>query len=453
MQLAYRPDLQGLRAVAILLVVCSHAGVPLLPGGFVGVDVFFVLSGYLITGLLLREHERSGRIALTTFYARRLKRLLPTLLVTLGVSSVAAWSLLSSGEARLQVGSAPFAATWTSNFYFAFRENGYFDELAERDLFVHTWSLSVEEQFYLLWPLMILLSQFISRRLRKARHGETVLVNLGLVALASMALSLYWMSNAPSAAFYMMPARAWQFALGAAVYIWTGETRDCPQGAGFASAWPAQRAHTLLYLGLALILGSAIWLTPGIPYPGLWATLPSLGAALMIASGSLAKPSKSPLDAPMLVWIGDRSYSWYLWHWPVLVLGFSLGFGGQPLAVLGLVLLSLLAAVLTYRLVELPIWKGRFSTYSNSKYIGWGMGSMALVAAASLYLARLLPGTDIPADPTRRWSLDVPPIYPMGCDAWYRHAEVQPCIFGPADAPRTGHLEKPPHPSRPAAQC
>jgi peptidoglycan/LPS O-acetylase OafA/YrhL len=148
----FRPDLQGLRAIAILLVVLAHANVPYARGGFIGVDVCFVLSGYLISGLLIRELRQTGRIRFLRFYARRLKRLLPALAMMLLVGTAATLWLLSDLEARAQLASAPFAAAWASNLYFAFLGVDYFNELAARDLFLHTWSLGVEEQFYLIWP-------------------------------------------------------------------------------------------------------------------------------------------------------------------------------------------------------------------------------------------------------------------------------------------------------------
>ena len=152
----FRPDLQGLRAIAILLVVLGHANMPLLSGGFVGVDVFFVLSGYLISGLLTQERHQTGRILLSRFYARRLKRLLPALMVMLLISTGGALWLLSDLEARAQLASAPFAASWTSNLYYVLGAVDYFNELASRDLFLHTWSLGVEEQFYLIWPPILM---------------------------------------------------------------------------------------------------------------------------------------------------------------------------------------------------------------------------------------------------------------------------------------------------------
>jgi len=191
-RLTFRRDLQGLRAIAILLVILAHTNLGILPGGFIGVDVFFVLSGYLITGLLLLELEQSGRIAFTRFYSRRLKRLLPALIFMLSISSGVAIWLLSGVEARAQLSSSPFAATWTSNLYFAFTTIDYFDELMSKDLFLHTWSLGVEEQFYLLWPV-ILLILFRAGRLQSGdRQYEMKLMflGLGIVLVASLMLSL-----------------------------------------------------------------------------------------------------------------------------------------------------------------------------------------------------------------------------------------------------------------------
>lgn len=413
-RLTFRPDLQGLRAVAILLVILAHAGVPFLLGGFVGVDVFFVLSGYLITGLLLREYMQNGRIALTRFYARRLKRLLPALVVMIAVMAIAASWLLSDFEASTQLAAAPYATTWTSNLYFLFSTVDYFDELAARDLFLHTWSLGVEEQFYLLWPFLLIL---LTRPIANRRHTA-----LGLVCLASLSLSLYLSSRWPHAAFYLMPSRIWQFALGALVYVvFTGERQLAPL-----------TTRIFLVAGLSMIAGSAIGLHPNVVYPGLWALIPSLGAALTIAAGR-----GELLSTPVLVWLGDRSYSWYLWHWPMLMLGFALGFEGQPVPTLGLILLSLLAAIISYRYVELPFWKGRANRATPRLIVL--ASALAMVLTASLLLSALRPPalSDAPVDPSFAWRTDIPIIYRKRCDAWYENARVEPCQFGNPEAPRT----------------
>jgi peptidoglycan/LPS O-acetylase OafA/YrhL len=434
----HRPDLQGLRAAAILLVLLAHAEVPFFAGGFIGVDVFFVLSGYLITGLLARELERSGGISLAGFYARRLKRLLPALAVMLAASYGIASLLLSNAELVAQTASGPFAATWTSNVYFAFRAVGYFEELASRDLFLHTWSLGVEEQFYLVWPLLLLLLFRLGRFRENAEAGGSGALRQGLtVAFAlSLAASVYWTFSAPPAAFYLMPSRIWQFALGALVH-YTSESGRAGE-IGLTSRRDRVLTWTTLLTGLALIFGSAFALHPGLPYPGYWAVVPSLGAALVIAAGrGLSDGRGGPLAHPALVWLGDRSYSLYLWHWPVLAVGFSLGLPTQASLSLGLVLVSLLAAILSYRIVEHPFWKGRYSHAPPARVILVSL----LVMAGVVFL--LTPGSrrldDAPTSPdiSNAWRADVPLIYRMPCDAWYSHDRVEPCIFGNESAANT----------------
>ncbi len=437
----FRPDLQGLRAIAILLVVLGHANMPLLSGGFVGVDVFFVLSGYLITGLLTQERHQTGRIILSRFYARRLKRLLPALMVMLLISTGGAIWLLSDLEARAQLASAPFAASWTSNLYFVLSAVDYFNELASRDLFLHTWSLGVEEQFYLIWPPILLAIAWLAHRARTSPRQRMIRwLSLGFLFMASLGLALAWTLSSPTAAFYLMPARIWQFAIGALVYLALSDlgertTPTVPNPPGFSpmTAWLA------FGLGLILIIGSALLLHPNLAYPGVWALAPSLGAALVIAAGhSLSARTGGPLAHPALVWLGDRSYSWYLWHWPLLMLGFSLGLEGQPLATLGLILLSLLAAMLSYELIERPFWKGRFSHATPKRILLLGLLAMALGIALLYHLLRgLAPAVAIPASAASIVQADIPVIYQMPCDAWYQHARVEPCVFGTDDASKT----------------
>lgn len=432
----FRPDLQGLRAIAILLVVLAHAGVPWLAGGFVGVDVFFVLSGYLITGLLVREFDRSGRIGLLTFYARRLKRLLPALTVVVLVTIGFANWLLSPFEASAQLASTPFAATWTSNLWFVFSTLDYFDELAASDLFLHTWSLGVEEQFYLVWPVMLLAVMASVRTRGEPARRRALFATLSVALVLSLGLSLYWSQAWPTAAFYLMPSRVWQFSLGALVYLATARLGACHPAPNPGS--PLRWAWGVLAGGLLLVLGSAVLLHAELVYPGLYALAPSLGAAALIWSGHLfVARGGGPLAHPAMVWIGDRSYSWYLWHWPVLGIGVTLGFQAQVGPVTGLVLMSLLLAMLTYRMVELPFWKGRISTAPTSRILLVSLLVMLAVVAVWFNWKRSLV-TEIPiAGKEIQWRQDFPDIYRLPCDAWFQHARVEPCEFGNPDGEKT----------------
>ncbi len=434
-KLTFRYDLQGLRAIAVLLVILAHAGLDIVKGGFIGVDVFFVLSGYLITGFLLRELEQNGRIAFMRFYARRLKRLLPSLILMLSVSaSVAIW-FLSEVEANKQLASSTFAATWTSNLYFAFTQIDYFDELASRDLFLHTWSLGVEEQFYLIWPALLVMFFWGSSFQQSANQNRFKLMLPGLVIvfIASFILSIYWTINTPQAAFYLMPSRIWQFSIGAIVFLafWAGNP--------LYSNRLTQGFSNLLTLGIGLILivGSAIALNPNLAYPGFWALAPSFGAALVIVAGHMPNTKDSLLAHPILVWLGDRSYSLYLWHWPIFMLGFSMGFQGQLLPTLGMILLSMLAAILSFQFIELPFWRGRWSHAQPTRIILVSLLMMAAVIFAIDYGLRQFTQLDAATAKSRQWKSDMPEIYDRKCDAFQAHSRVEPCFFGSDAAKKT----------------
>ena len=440
--LGHRADLQGLRGIAIVLVVLAHAGVPGLAGGFVGVDVFFVLSGYLISGLLLREHHATGRIRLAAFVARRLRRLLPALLVMLVSVACLAAILLSAHEFSVQTASAAYAATWTSNLYFAFTEFDYFNELHLRDLFLHTWSLGVEEQFYLAWPV-VLLALFA---MQGNRPGPTydrgpLLPGLAVLFLASFGLSQYWTANAATWAFYLMPSRIWQFALGAMIFCWTDPPgRPATVRMGRLHAW----SGPLGFAGLGLIVGSALLFDPRMAYPGVAATLPSLGAALVIAAGAAPRGAAVArlLAHPAAVWVGDRSYSLYLWHWPLLMLGFAWGLERLPVSVAALIALSMIFASASYRWVELPIWKGRPGEAPPGVVIA---ASIAVIATATVSITGLSAGLRDDAGSgvvlARSARSDLPEPYAVsGCDTWFMDATLQPCVFGRPDAERTAVL-------------
>lgn len=436
--ITYRPDLQGLRAISIILVVLTHAGVSLVPGGFVGVDVFFVLSGYLISGLLIQEYTNVGSIDLLQFIARRLKRLLPALFVMLSVVVLISSLLLSSYEAWQQTASVVYATTWTSNLFFSFSTINYFEEIKVRDLFLHTWSLGVEEQFYITWPVLILIIFTVLKKLRVGALDRSRLLTMLIVLfLGSLGLSWYWTETNPLWSFYMMPSRIWQFALGAAVFVWFQQKRSEGKQLHFSPWW----RRSLGVIGVGLIFGAAVLLNANGTYPGFWALLPSVGAVLIISAGHFnhEKAGCGILAHPVLVWIGDRSYSWYLWHWPLLILGFSWGLQHRFPETTGLVALSFLFAIASYRYVELPFWKGRFRHENPLRVILLSVLAMlTLIWGAQNYL-RPPPVDDVPqsASYTSRARSDLPIIYAYGCDAWYGNANLNPCIIGGANAQKT----------------
>ena len=447
-RLRYRSDIEGLRAVAILLVVAAHAGVTFLRGGFVGVDVFFVLSGYLITGLLLKEIGDTGGIRFGAFYARRLQRLLPALLVMIVLTSLLAVVIVSPSEQPFQAIGAATASVWLSNMHFALARLSYFGPGAESNLFLHTWSLGVEEQFYLIWPalLYLALSAWRGRRLgvNKSRLKAVMLAVFGLSLTACVVLT----AKAPQLAFYLMPSRAWQFALGALVFLYSRPAMAPAEAtAEVAAMQPARRfvaASLIEWLGLAAVLLAGVWFGPDMPYPGVQALLPSVGAAALLFAGAAAEQGGA---IRLLSWrplqlIGRVSYSWYLWHWPVLLLGAQLRPDGSPAYRLLLVVVSLGLAIVSYRLVEAPIRR-------NAGLLN-RPGTVAVAGVALMVLASI--GSIDWYNAVNRWlqspqqqrfiaaSMDVPAIYAMGCDQWYYSAVVRVCGFGAPDATRTAML-------------
>ena len=436
--LQHRPDIQGIRAIAIILVVLAHAKVPGFNGGFVGVDVFFVLSGYLITGILIREYEQTGSIRYTEFLSRRLRRLLPALFLVLAVTMLSAIVLLTEYELKQQTASLAYASTWTSNIFFTFSTQNYFSELQTRDLFLHSWSLGVEEQFYLFWPVLLFLVLNLSAwKVPRDGSRSRLMWALAVLFISSLALSLYWAQVQPLWSFYLMPSRIWQFALGAIAYAWTTNTdRD-----GVSSMLLNSVSGGGGLIGVVLVTGSAVLMHSNMTYPGYWAMFPSVGAALLLLAGSrdTVQGISKIISHPTMVWVGDRSYSLYLWHWPVLVLGFYFGGQGYPVEAAGLVSISLLLSALSYRFVELPFWKGRWSRAAPARTIAVSallMLTVSIVAPApldSIYFS----GDNREKEEVNQAHDDRPVIYSLGCDSWFASAKLQPCIIGPINAKRT----------------
>jgi len=350
---SFRPDIEGLRGVAILLVVLFHARVPAFAGGFVGVDVFFVLSGYFITALLVRERETTADVMLNAFYGRRALRLLPALLLVLLATLAIVFTLYAPIDRPLVAGTARAVALHAGNVEFARGALNYFG--SSDNPLLHTWSLAVEEQFYFVWPLLLVVLVPILLR-DDAEPGalrRTAVKLVAAVGLASLAASLVLTTRAQPWAFYGMPTRIWEFAIGGLLSLVVVDRIDA-----------SPRAATLLQsLGLAAIAVAVATYDRATPYPGAAALLPVLGACALLVGGAHASETaiSRVLGTAPLRSLGRLSYAWYLWHWPLVGLGEVLNpaIGAAGRLVWSAVALAL--AWLTYRLVEQPARNGALS--------------------------------------------------------------------------------------------
>jgi peptidoglycan/LPS O-acetylase OafA/YrhL len=364
----FRADLQGLRAVAVLLVALNHASVPFLRGGYVGVDVFFVLSGFLITGLLLAGIAKRGHVSFTDFYARRARRILPAAGLTLIVTTIVADHLLNYVRAKQVAWDSFWAALFAANIHFANQGTNYFARGQPPSVVQHYWSLSVEEQFYLVWPALVSLTVFglvLGRRsrIRGLASGagavdaarRRLLAIFVAAAIASLVWSIHATDVLPASAYFSPFTRAWELALGALLAV--GFPRALKRG-------PLQ--DVLGWLGIAAICMAAVVFSDATAFPGHAALLPTVGAALVIAAGIGRQRPRLGVGrllavAPMR-YVGDRSYAFYLWHWPVLTIavlyeGHELEVGMKLFLLLGAFLLS----IISYRFFENPIRRARLN--------------------------------------------------------------------------------------------
>jgi len=361
---SYRPEIDGIRAIAVLAVVFYHFGLP-IGGGFIGVDVFFVISGYLIGGILWRELGDTGSLSLGRFYIRRFKRLAPAFFVMALATFLAAWAILLPFEFR-EFGKSLIAATiFLSNVFF-YRGSGYFDSAAEDKPLLHTWSLAVEEQFYIVLPLLLLL---LIRWRGAAQPFLWILAGLSLVACVVMTPS------APNATFFLFPFRAWELLAGVLLAIHGGQLRS---------------AHWS-WLGLILIAVSVIWITPE-GFPGAMAILPVLGTLLLLAARREANPVNQLLSLRLPVFFGLISYSLYLWHWPIVTLSdYWRGGPAGPADTAILLLLSVVLAYASWRWVETPVRHDK-SLSMPAVFGGVAVGSAALIGLGGwLYVKDGLP--------------------------------------------------------------
>ena len=371
-KLCYRPDLDGLRAIAILSVVFFHFDFATFGGGFVGVDIFFVISGYLITSIIVSE-LKLGSFSFARFYERRIRRIVPVLIVVLAVASIAALALFPPNELAQLGLSAAAAAAFCSNIFFAFQTN-YFAGPDTMMPLLHTWSLGVEEQFYIVWPLLLFTCY---------RVGSRLAVSALVVGLAVVSLSYSeWGTASKYAAqlFYLLQSRAWELMFGAILALGLVPRIDNR----WLRGW-------LGLLGVGLIAFAVTQFSSVTPFPGMWATIPCLGAVLIIFTGQQRDTAVYRLlSLQPFVFIGLISYSLYLWHWPVYA--FAENFVGRPITLgetLALIILCIAISAASWRYVERPFRYGeRGARGSERSYFVGGLGALGLAACVggAIYL-------------------------------------------------------------------
>ncbi|MBZ9706416.1 acyltransferase [Mesorhizobium sp. ESP7-2] len=452
MAASFRPDIQGLRALAVGGVVAYHFGLTALPGGFAGVDIFFVISGWLITTHLMREITETGRLDLWRFYARRARRLLPAAIFVILATLAAGTLILAPQEQALYSRGAMYAAAYTINLWLLRWSFDYFAADASSNPFIHFWSLSVEEQFYLVWPALLVFAAWLypGRRM-------TVAV-IGIVGLASFAACLWLTSLSPAWAFYFSPLRAWEFAAGglatfAAPALWRHQS-----WLRAAQGW----------LGLALIALAYLALSEDLPFPGWYALLPVAGTVLVLLSGAgrqgdapagtrwQALAPAAMLSLAPLQWVGTLSYSLYLWHWPIIVYAGMLEPDLGVAQRIGCAVLALALSAATYRLIENPARRGDWlAAVARAFNAGPGAKPLRLFPGLALAPALVLTAAGVAAayanahlatrniDPTQRGieeAAEQPSIaraVDKNCLLDFHTVKPKPCTFGPADAAHT----------------
>ncbi len=384
----YRWDIQGMRAIAVVLVMLSHANVPGFTGGFIGVDVFFVISGFLITGLLLEDGTQHHRISFTRFYSRRARRILPAATVVIVATSIASVFILNAYQAKSELVDGMWAGFFAVNVRFARSGTNYFTKTATIiSPLLHFWSLSVEEQFYVVWPALLAISGFglLAVRRRRARashvdHGSpsTAWVTATLLALGGLSLyfSIHQTATGPHAAYFSTIDRAWELIVGALLAVQLPQVAKLP---------PPLRA-ALTWIGLACIAVAATTFTGHTPVPGSATLLPVLGSAAVLAGGVGAPRASASwlLSLRPMRFVGAISYSLYLWHWPILILGeayfpFPLNLGER----LALLAAATLIAVLSYAFIEIPFQRAkRLTRRSYSGMVLWPIAVSMIVVVA-----------------------------------------------------------------------
>ncbi|RWE57850.1 MAG: acyltransferase [Mesorhizobium sp.] len=417
----YRPDIEGLRAVAVLAVVAFHFGLP-LPGGFVGVDVFFVISGYLITGILLNELDRTGSIDLMRFYGKRARRLLPASLLMIVCTLAAGMLILAPIEQKFMAKGAFASGVYSSNLYFMLLRDDYFAKGSALNPFLHTWSLAVEEQFYVVWPGLLLVA---SRYLKLPRP-----VWVAALCILSLALCVWLTWYRQPFAFYSSLARAWEFGLGALATL------------PIVSKWAAlsRSSVPLGWIGAAILVACLLTFHEGLVFPGFIAALPASATALILLSGvSPSRGLRSLLTFPALQMVGKLSYSLYLWHWPVIVFATILYPERGPAVILACCAITLAASYASFRLVEDPVrnnpWLGARAVRSVA------LGALLTFVTAGSGGVAFLMARHFAAEPAQAKILaqaaEMPAASDRKCLINFTDSEPMPCVFGQETSSKT----------------
>jgi peptidoglycan/LPS O-acetylase OafA/YrhL len=351
--IAYRADIDGMRAISIAAVVGFHSAPEFVPGGFIGVDVFFVISGYLISSIVFLEIDE-GRFSLLNFYARRIKRLFPALLAVLMTTALAGWFYLLRFEFRDLGAQIAGAAAYVVNFVFR-DQGGYFDSWAGPKPLLHLWSLSIEEQYYIFYPAILLLVRRCGNR-----WTSTFLFALTIISATSSILET---RRHEAAAFYLTPFRLWELSAGA---VLAQMEKPMVRFGG----WLLRGALSLI--GLSLVVGSAFGLSVATFYPGVWAFIPCLGAILLIAGGDATPINRWILSNKAMVAIGLISYPLYLWHWPLLSFSNILWAGGDWRVKLGATSAATILSIATYVLIEKPVSRVEGSAVPFGLFVAMG---------------------------------------------------------------------------------
>ncbi|MFB2585074.1 acyltransferase family protein [Herbiconiux liukaitaii] len=442
----FLPHIQGLRAIAVLLVVVYHFWPGRLTGGYIGVDVFFVISGFLITQQLARQLERTGRIALPGFYAKRARRLLPAALVVLLFASLATVFVMPLSSLTENVREILASTFYVENWVLAFNSVDYLAAANEASLVQHYWSLSLEEQFYLFWPVLLLGASVFAVKVLKRRRWVGLIAVLAVVGIVSFVLSVVMTATDPAAAYFVTYTRVWEFAVGGALALLP---RLRP-----TRAW---LSNVLGYGGIVVILACGYLFDKSTPFPGYMAAIPVLATAAVIVSHHRAKPwdAGRVLSIRPVSFIGDISYSLYLWHWPLIVIApYIPGWGLTTAHRLALFAFCFVIAWLTKRFIEDPTRQWRFFTTRRPR--ATLLGVVAAMAVSSLVVggawAVQQPKYDAEASQLAETLENPPECFGAASGPTDGLAPIDPVCVNPAlddsiiPSPGFGNADRPKHP-------